>query len=341
MKTLILDKLKGYVKKKKRIELLTIQEWAAGGTEYKVFAKVIQELEQEGILIAVKSQQTNGKTPALFNVYTIAKEKLKADFISELYAFQRQAVPELMLNSYLTADEKEWQRDFSAIKKLDNYIKKQGFPVEEATLAERSYKLMGDEKWLEQKGGKVLLERLGLWEQMKVVSNPDPLMLAVNRKAMETCSKKQIPHKHLIVENKSIFYLLKSCLKETSFSSLIYGCGWKITAGFKQAGWQLDIEDEESEFYYFGDLDYEGITIYEYIADEVKLAKPFYEALLKKQASRGKEGQRKRPEILAWFSNQFEEKAQKQIQSLLESGCYYPQEALTKEECLECLKKYS
>ena len=95
---------------------------------------------------------------------------------------------------------------------------------------------------------------------------------------------------------------------------------------------------EDNEFYYFGDLDYEGIGIYENLATcfkEQTEIKPFvsaYELMLTKgktitKLPTTKEGQNRQLE--GFFFNYFEGITQDDMCELLEQNLYIPQEILT------------
>ena len=96
--------------------------------------------------------------------------------------------------------------------------------------------------------------------------------------------------------------------------------------------------DENNEFVYFGDLDYEGIGIYENLAtcfqEQAKL-KPFvaaYAKMLTKsrelpQLPTTKEGQNRQLE--GFFFNDFDGVTQDGMRELLEHNLYIPQEILT------------
>ncbi|WP_410495519.1 DUF2220 family protein [Cellulosilyticum sp. ST5] len=336
MKDKLLEILKKHLKKTKTIALLEIQQQLPGDTQYEEFAKLMEELEKEEILVPIKKHGSNGSKYVLYNTYRINKEKLKMEFIEEIHRWQRKVDAHINLSSYLSLSEKEWKEDLYFIKKIDTYFKEKGLPKEEATSPERAYEIVHNEKWIDEGGGKKLLERIKVWEYIKISKQADPLMLAVNKKALQGLN-----HQHLIVENKSTFYLLLGFLNQTQFTSLIYGAGWKIVAGIEGVYKQLDIESEKNTFYYFGDIDYEGIAIYESISDKAKLAVSFYEALLQGEKSLGKENQERREEVLKNFVTRFSYEQGLKIKEVLEGGYYYPQEALCKEEVLNIWRALS
>lgn len=334
---MVIEILKTFYKTKhiKTIATLTMQQALPGNVEYEVFAKTVKELEAEEILKPVLKDGVNHKSISIYNTYRINIMAMKSKFIMELQAFQKQASPYMNLESYVKASEALWNKELPWLKRLDAYLKKKGLPVQEATSPERSYEIMQDEKWIDEKGGRNFLERLGLIEAMRISVHPDPLMLAVNYKAWEETEREKRVHKHLIVENKSTYYLFLEELRKTNFTSLIYGCGWKISAGLEGVYQQLGLSPDKCRFYYFGDLDYEGMSIYEAVSEGVELATIFYNALLETDSAKGKENQERRPEVLKTFSEHFKEPNGSKIKALLEAGCYYPQEALNKELVLK------
>jgi hypothetical protein len=89
---------------------------------------------------------------------------------------------------------------------------------------------------------------------LKIIPVSDRLMFALNPRLLQ--EKKQW---HLIVENKTTYQGLLPALKETCFSTLIYGSGNKITGSMELFQNQYPIEAEHI-FCYFGDLDKSGIT---------------------------------------------------------------------------------
>ena len=123
-------------------------------------------------------------------------------------------------------------------------------------------------------------------------------MLAVNQKGFESSI-----HYHLIVENKATFLALMDILKETNYTSLIYGCGWKIVSNYYMLDKQLNLKDK-NEFMYFGDIDKEGISI--------------WNSLNEKAINN----------FLDFFSN-YEKEV---LLNMINNDGYLPQEGLNKEE---------
>lgn len=314
--------------KKKKISLNEIERLFSGEMTYEEFAKEVLEFVELGILAPVKSHKTNNKIISLHNTYHIRASKLKSTIKDEIRNFQLICDSNIKLNNYYGLSKEKWEKDISTIKKIDKYLKINGLPKSSATAQERSYNIIGDEKWIDT-SGKTLLERIQIWDKLKIDTNPDPLMFGINPNQFK--NKK---HKHLIVENKTTFYNLMKILKDTSFTSLIYGAGWRILANINSLEKQLGLEEDNHELYYFGDLDKEGISIWNGLNNirHIKLAKEFYEEILYKDYTKGKINQRQNKEALDCFLENFNKEQNKQIKNLLEEGGYYPQEALDKYE---------
>jgi len=115
----------------------------------------------------------------------------------------------------------------------------------------------------------------------KIVPVSDPLMLAVNPKVLQERTQY-----HLIVENKTTYQALLPTLRETGFSSLIYGSGNKIVKSIEQFEWQLPMDEAEHTIYYFGDIDRSGFTIWHSLTKRRRVlpAVPFYEGVLDERA---------------------------------------------------------
>lgn len=327
MKKIIFSHLKK--KKNKSISLDELSKLLPGDTEYRNFAMYIKELQKEGLLIPLKSHGMNGKSIQLYNTYKINKAYFKAIFHDKLQNLRFKIHPSIDLQKYYEYGEECLEEDLSFINTINGYIMENGLPEDYVFSPQRSYEIMGDEKWIDEKGGKSLLIRLNLWEKFKIQYRTDPLMIAINPDKIVGYK-----HRHLILENKSSFYDFLDVLKDTDFTSLIYGGGWKVTSNIIMLERQLGLENKENEIYYFGDIDYEGIAIWNLLKEKrnIKLATSFYRELLKKTFTKGKENQNKNRDALNNFIKNFNDKEAIDIQKLLTNGGYYPQELLTKEE---------
>jgi hypothetical protein len=315
--------------RKKTVTLGELERLAGGQTSYEEFALQVNELIHQGILVAVKQHGHNNKPIPLALTYRIVQSQIPDECLSEMEHYHFLLHPLIKLETYYRLAASEWARDLPYILQINEFLKKQGLPENEATAPERAYALVGDEKWIDEKGGRRVLERTGVWPLMKIISLPDPLMLAINARAWG-----EKDSYHLVVENKTPFHSLLDYLPDTDFLSLIYGAGWKVTADIVLLKKQLGLHDQETNIFYFGDLDYEGISIWHGLDSRQKTipAVAFYRALLALEPARGKENQICNMEALSHFLGFFLPSEQLQIRDILNNGGYYPQEGLSGTE---------
>lgn len=315
---------------KKTIDVEELETWISNHSlSYDQFAQLVLSFENEGILEMVKSKGRNSRTPSLAYTYRIHKQPLKKEFHEELKKYRLLLHPSILLDPYFGLDPIQWKNDLPFLLLIHKYIEASGFPAYEVPAPERSVELVGDEKWITEKQGKELLERVGLWNAMRIIPVSDPLMFAVNPAQLNEKAQK-----HLIVENKTTYQALVDALPETNFSTLIYGSGNKIIKSIEQFDRQLPTSNAEHSFYYFGDIDSSGIFIWHRLNEKrhVQLAMPFYQACMGKPSLRGKTNQRVDEAAIAAFLRFFAEQEREQLQFLFGRGHYYPQEILKTSE---------
>ncbi|MFB6467026.1 Wadjet anti-phage system protein JetD domain-containing protein [Cytobacillus sp. Hz8] len=298
---------------------------------YEEFAKIILQLEDTELLMMVKAKGRTHRTPSLAFQYRINKSELTGDYHKELQHYRLLFHTSINIDEYYREDPAIWKEHLPFIKKVDDYLKRYSFPQESVPAPERSYEIVGDEKWIVEKGGKEILEKIGLFSQLNIIPVSEPLMFAINPTQIN--EKSQF---HLIVENKTTYQGLLPTLRKTSFSTLIYGCGKAVIKSIEQFPMQYPISADH-HFFYFGDVDREGISIWSSLnqKQEAVLALPFYLACLVKEPATGKEYQKERSTAIKQFITHFPKKHQEQILSLLQNGTYYPQETLKTKELQE------
>ena len=150
----------------------------------------------------------------------------------------------------------------------------------------------------------------------------------------------------LILENKDTFFSMRKALLDGKpeilggeIGTLIYGGGKRIVKSFRD--FELSAEPymkyRGNQIYYFGDLDYEGIGIYESLerqCAEGHRPVPFvaaYEKMLEKAeliAELPDMKERQNRKIGEEFFSYFSEKTVGRILEILEAGRYIPQEIL-------------
>lgn len=297
------------------------------GQSYEELSSLILELEHDGVLLQIKAAGRTTRLPSVAYKYRIIKSTMNEDFHAQLHTYNQRFHSSIRLDRYYSLPGGTFHQDLPFLEQIDAYIKGNDFPKEQVPAPERSAELVDDEKWIDEKGGKELLERVQLWDAMKVIPVSDPLMMAVNAKMLHNSSQF-----HLIVENKTTYQALLAVLSETVFSTLIYGAGDKIIKSIEQFDWQLPLEGVAHTFYYFGDIDRSGLTIWHLLNNKRYAipASPFYEACMKKQPFKGKTNQRRDIDAIYAFIAKMPHASS--VEKLLDDGFYYPQEILKSAE---------
>lgn len=339
-------------------------------SDYKeLCAKVIDLIDSQKIK-PVKASGYNGKSPALYREYWVIEEKQDVSrYVDELNYEIAPAIStdyyHLHINQYI--QDRQW------VLLLNDYIKNRDF-MTLMSENERSFDIWHREKFLKQEQGKKILKRCGLeTDFLHYYRTTEPIAYY--------SATRQTPQNLLIIENKDTFYSMRKCLMHCSqnagsrefhcesvqseltkrlknetesnmhticgeqIGTLIYGAGKGVIAAFSD----FDISGEPymmaqgNTIFYFGDLDYEGIGIYENFAAaygeqyDIRLFINGYEMMLTKADSIGieklpltKEGQNRKINTL--FLNQFSKTQQAKMKEILEQGRYIPQEILNIED---------
>jgi len=326
-------------------------------TAYKDLHAKIMELIEDKKIKPVKASGINGKSPALYREYWLLEEKQDVSKYLEELTF---VISPAISTDYYKAHIDQYILDRQWVLLLNQYLKnkKECFmtPMSEN---ERSFDIWHREKFLKQEQGKKILKRCGLETSfLNYYRTTEPIAYY--------SATKQTPQNLLIVENKDTFYSMRKSLINSrdvhsesahkicgvQIGTLIYGAGKGIIASFSD----FDISKEPymtaqgNKIFYFGDLDYEGIGIYENFAAaygtqyDIGLFKNGYELMLAKADRIGidslpitKEGQNRKIDTL--FLNQFSQPQMEKIKEILEKDRYIPQEILNIEdmetECIE------
>ncbi|MGN0158616.1 MAG: Wadjet anti-phage system protein JetD domain-containing protein [Brotaphodocola sp.] len=317
---------------------------------YRDQYQTVKDLIDQGAIQPVKASGTNGKKPALFREYWLIEEKKNYDILKEELKYQM--TPLICVDYYLKHPD-VYEEDRRWVLLLNHYLKnskeKLDYPL---SVNERSFEIWKREKFLSKEQGKTILKHCGLEEKyLNMYGTTEPLAYYSHTR--------DVPQKLLIIENKDTFYSMrrhlldgKSQILGESVGTLIYGAGKGILKSFRD--FDLCVEPymkvPENEILYFGDLDYEGIGIYESLAEMFEnrwTIKPFiaaYDRMLEKAQglvqSRNvitedklltilpdtKEGQIRRD--CTWFFSYFDEAQVQKMREILEKGKYIPQEIL-------------
>ena len=322
---------------KKKITLSEIEKFYAM-EDYKKLYNTINELINDGIIAVVKSSKSNGKSPALRTAYRVMPiVEDNAALINELLYTM-----DLKLDtSYYLRNINMYKADRADVLKLNAYFLRHGDKLKNRiSINERSFEIWGREKLLSKDGGTRILKNLGISEEfLNYYATATPLAYYSN--------SKQTPQKVLILENKDTFYSMRKhllagskAILKTDISTLVYGGGKNIYKSFGDFDICVEpyVADANNTILYFGDLDYEGIIIYELLTREFAgehTLKPFiegYTAMIDKYLKmdiplpKTKAGQNRN--ISELFLREFNEEYRKAIMDILEREEYIPQEIL-------------
>ena len=304
--------------------------------DYKEQCAYIESLLLSGTLKVIKASGLNGKKPPLYRAYwEILEEKDYSEYEEEL-SFGLH--PQIQVG-YYRKNLEVYEREREKVLLLSSFLTYHRESLQVAiSKGERSFEIFGEEKYLAGEGN-TLLRHCGMDVQdVNVYETVEPFAYYAHERS--------VPQKLLILENKDPFFSMRRHLLAgggrilgEEISTLIYGGGKRALSSFK--AFEVSAEpymlDSGNTYLYFGDLDYEGISIYEELKEVIapRVLLPFtaaYEAMLRKTEGREiplphtKKGQRK-GEGRFFFQAFAPEMAEKMKEILMERK-YIPQESL-------------
>lgn len=311
--------------------------------DYKELHAKVLELIDGNQIKPVKASGINGKSPALYREYWIIEES--QDLTKYLDELNFQIVPAISTD-YYKAHMDQYLQDRQWVLLLNDYLRnnKDQF-MTQMSENERSFDIWHREKFLKQEQGKKILKRCGIdIQNLNFYRTTEPIAYY--------SATKQTPQNMLVIENKDTFYSMRKFLLDGNdtilgerIGTLIYGAGKGIIAAFSD----FDISAEPymtvmgNTIYYFGDLDYEGIGMYEnFVAAygeryEIRLFVRAYEKMLSKaqimdmdSLPTTKEGQNRN--IGSTFLSAFSQTQQTTIMEILGHDRYIPQEILNMKD---------
>lgn len=328
----------------KRITLDEIQK-KTKLVDYPDLCQWIFNAIEDGRLKPVKASPLNGKTPALHCVYWLAEEEKDYSGLKEELLY---SLHPLISNDYYMNHLEKYQQDRKLVLQLSSFLTDRREKLNQPeSINERSFEIWGREKFLKRGGGMQLLKHCGI--------SPDFLNFYETTEPMVYyCHNRKVPQNLLILENKDTFYSMRKHLLEgndrilgESIGTLIYGAGKGIFKSIQD--FQICAEPymvkPENRILYFGDLDYEGIGIFENLAEQFEAEiQPFcaaYIAMLKKAADSEQENsmdflpetsERQNQNISQVFFGYFPESWTERMKEILEAGRYIPQEILNLQD---------
>lgn len=305
---------------------------------YEEQYKVIMGKLEAGLIRPVKASGKNGKKPALYHEYWLIEEK--NDYKELEHELKYQILPMIQVDYYLSHLE-TYEKDRRWVLMMNNYLKsgKECLQTMES-MNERSFEIWGREKFLKEEQGRRIMKRMGISpESLNLYETTEPLSYYSHTK--------KTPQNILIIENKDTFYTMRrhllsggTAILGMETGTLIYGAGKGILRSFRDFSLCAEpyINSDLNKIYYFGDLDYEGIGIYEnlyHLFEDKCWIMPMehaYLAMLHKAADierlpDTKEGQNRRPCLT--FLKYFTPEDRVRIEEILTAGKYIPQEILS------------
>lgn len=346
---LFLEDIENIVLKSKSKVILDKRE--SGMDEYEILYDYICERINLGELYPVKRSGLNGKRPPLYKAYwEVEEEKDSSEFEEEL---NFRLSPKIN-NGYYKKHTDQYKKDRDAIIKLNDFLINNNDRLKKAeSVNERSFEIWNYEKFIkgerdnkdknENRGrGKKILSNVGIkLSELNIYETPEPFV--------SYTYDRTVPQNVLIIENKDTFYTIRKYMQETGkneilgkkFGTVIYGAGKKVKSSFKDFQYTAEkyLADKQNNFYYFGDLDYEGIGIYEglyKVFREKNIIEPFKDAYIKmyeKAEMIGlcnlpitKENQNRNIDYI--FSDYFDSEVWNKFEKILRMEKYIPQEII-------------
>lgn len=297
----------------------------------------IMDLLSQGKIRPVLASGTNGKKPALHREYWLVEEKKDYHVLEEELKYR--IIPLISVDYYLKHPD-VYEQDRPWVLLLNDYLKTGRDKLQyQESVNERSFEIWNREKFLSREQGKKILKRCGIRESdLNMYGTTEPLAYYSHTR--------KIPQNLLILENKDTFYSMRRHLLEgndrilgVETGTLIYGAGKAVMKSFRDFDLCVEpyMKADENKIYYFGDLDYEGIGIYESLAKmfdgrwRITPFLPGYKAMLRKaeritRLPDTKEQQNRRN--CGLFFSYFNEYHVQNMEKILKSGKYIPQEIL-------------
>lgn len=261
--------------------------------EHSEIASIVNEAIGYNLLCGVKASPKTYQLPQISQKYAIIKQVADNNQLIEdikvrfYYAFKKD---------YYLRNPEEYQTNRDVIHALCDYFKeKKALLSIPLSCNERSFEIFGNEKLLLEKSTLDVLRNLGLSlsDSLNTYKTPEPFFYSKNPRSKG--------NNVLIIENKDTWYTMKNVIKDGydvlgfDFRYLIYGEGRKILSSFDDVVHNETFKDVCSDlnYYYFGDIDYDGIDILDSLSNKYNWAHivpfiPGYKYLISNQAKKRK-----------------------------------------------------
>jgi len=316
------------------------------------FLHIIQNLIDENVLVPLKNAtlvQQYGRLPNKYTIHRSSIEDIFSPLTSEYRAELLSLASPIKIDFYAT-HAAQYAKDRDFILRINELICRKN--KVELTVNERSYLLFSDEKAISMPedaavDGRTILKNLKLsLEDIQAKKVYEPFFYSEkNYFSFEGREKRTI----LIVENKDTFWTLQDALKsgELEYVNLVvYGEGHAIRQKFSY--FEMIGGSPSDEYFYFGDLDREGIFIFNSLTRQfpqydIKPARNLYSYIIKKAGPENAQPlrtfQKRGDSSLSPFIDFFESEAKETIDRIIAEKKYLPQEIFNKSDLSE-LKNY-
>lgn len=317
-----MTRIEEYIANKKR-RTLAINDFISQ-YHYSDLVYEIERLVAAGVLVPW-GKKRNSLKPPLYHNYAINRP------VDEKQMAEIRRLPPYFSNQYYLAHPDDYENDKPYIEQLTAFYEKRkdllDFP---ATVNERAYQMVGDEKWID--GRQPVLDRLGIiMDSLNVFPTPEPFHYLQFNTPIRTV---------LIAENKDAFYDIKKLamgklfrLWDTTFDLLVYGEGNHIEQSF--AFMEELTTAADVTVWYWGDIDYAGIGMYQRLAKNFPQARimphcRLYAEMLDREQNPPPQKTKvaKADKKIDGFLSFFTEERKQQIRRILEKGRRIPQETL-------------
>lgn len=335
---------------KKTYIFLNELEKLINANDYNELYSMISALIEKGLLKPINNANgTNGLIPPLFVKYQINKPAERNESIKE-------EIIHLDCNfniSFYLNNPKKYHEHRDIIYPLSEFLKYHNELLRErVSKNERAYQIWRYEKQLDSTSVRSVLTSNGLNEMLNYYNTPEPFFYFSPEKLLH--HEKTV----LIIENKDTWYTLREIMRETATSvdifeykidGILYGEGKKINRPKAIDDFCETEISHTCDFLYFGDLDFEGISIFQELRIrnpqyKIELFTKLYALMLEEYPISVLDKTKKsqfRPESLNDFLSYFTKEQAAAITELLDNGFYIPQEAIRRDMFARIVKNDS
>lgn len=326
---------------RKTIESGKLQEII--GKEYNEVCEIVRMLEAKGYLKTYgKNHNQRPKDYRLYDKYRIMIEDDEPLLPEEREVY----LDEINFGLYSKFEKERYRNDIGLylkhkeyLIKLSEYFKYNKEKLNtKISINERSFEIFQDEKFLKNQRGLAneIFNSIEIdIEILNFYNTPEPFF---------NFSIKSNTSNILIVENKDTFYTIRKLFMENkntlfniSFSTVIYGEGKKIINSFDdifENNSLRHLNNEDCKFYYWGDIDREGMWIYESLKEKYKLQNiqllvQAYRRMIDETKDIKIRNNKKQQKMKPKNFDEFNSELAKYIEKLVYSDRYIPQEIIS------------